>query len=442
MKIRIIGCTHAGTAAAVNAAKENPNAEIVVYERNDNISFLSCGIALYVGDFIKDVDGLFYSSPEALKDIGVEAKMEHDVLNIDIENKTLKVEDLSTGNIIDDSFDKLIVTTGSWPIQPPIENSKLENILLSKNFNHANTIIEKSKDAKNIVVVGAGYIGVELAESFERLGKNVTLVDAMNRIMNKYLDPEFTDVAEDEFRSNGVNLALGELVQKFEGENGKVTKVITNKNTYDADLVIMCIGFVPNTELVKDQIDTLENGAIKVNKYMQTSNKDVYAAGDSCAIYYNPTEEHRYIPLATNAIRMGTIVGKNLNENKLEYLGTQGTSGIKIYSSNFASTGLTEASAADVDVEYETVTAVDNNKPEFMPEHEEVTLKLLYKKDTKELLGAQIHSKADMTQYINTLSVAIQNKMTLNELAVVDFFFQPHYNKPWSIINIAAQKGL
>ncbi|MGM0380037.1 MAG: FAD-dependent oxidoreductase, partial [Bacillota bacterium] len=199
MKIRIIGCTHAGTAAAVNAIKENPEADIVVYERNDNISFLSCGIALYVGDFIDDVDGLFYSSPEELNKLGVEAKMEHDVLNIDEENKKLKIEDLNTGKIFEDEYDKLIVTTGSWPIEPPIENANLENIQLSKNFNHANTIIEKGKESQEVVVVGAGYIGVELAESFERLGKKVTLIDAVDRIMNKYLDPEFTDVAENEF---------------------------------------------------------------------------------------------------------------------------------------------------------------------------------------------------------------------------------------------------
>lgn len=442
MKIRIIGCTHAGTAAAVNAAKENPEADIVVYERNDNISFLSCGIALYVGDFIENVDGLFYSSPEALGEIGVKAKMEHDVLSVDTENKKLVVKDLKSGEEKTDTFDKLVVTTGSWPIEPPIKNIELENILLSKNFDHANTIIERSKQAENVVVVGAGYIGVELAESFERLGKNVTLIDAMDRIMNKYLDPEFTDVAQKEFIDNGVRLALGELVQEFEGKDGKVTKVITDQGSYKADLVVMCIGFKPNTSLVSDQIDTLPNGAIKVNEYMETSVEGVFAAGDSCAVKYNPTDEYRYIPLATNAIRMGTLAGLNLNEKKLKYIGTQGTSGIKIYDYNFSSTGLTEASAADVDVAYEVVTAVDANKPEFMPDHQEVTLKLLYRTSDKKLLGAQIMSKADMTQYVNTLSVAIQNNMTLDELAVVDFFFQPHYNKPWSIINIAAQKGL
>lgn len=442
MRIRIIGCTHAGTAAAINAAKENTNAEIVVYERNDNVSFLSCGIALYVGGFIQDVDGLFYSSPEALSEMGIQTKMKHDVLKVDVENKKLRVKDLETDEITDDSFDKLIITTGSWPIQPPIKNVELENILLSKNFDHANKIIEKSQSAKNVVVVGAGYIGVELAEAFERLGKKVTLVDAIDRIMNKYLDPEFTDIAEDEFRKNGVNLALGELVESFEGQAGKVTKVHTNKGSYEADLVVMCIGFRPNTTLVSDQIETLDNGAIKVNEYMQTSHPDVYAAGDSCAIYYNPTEEYRYIPLATNAIRMGTLAGKNLVENQLKYQGTQGTSGIKIYEANFSSTGLTEASIEGTDIDYETVTVQDHNKPAFMPDHEMVTLKLLYRKEDKVLLGAQIYSKADMTQYVNTLSVALQNKMTLQELAVVDFFFQPHYNKPWSIINLAAQKGL
>lgn len=437
MKIAVIGCTHAGTAAIVNAAKLYPEAEITVYERNDNISFLSCGIALYVGGVVKDPNGLFYSSPDELSKLGVNTKMRHDVISVNTDEKKLTARNLNTNEEFEDTFDKLIITTGSWPIIPKIEGIDLENIVLSKNFYHSNTIIEKAKDAKNIVVVGAGYIGVELVEAFEMNGKNVTLIDAQDRILNKYLDKEFTDIAEKAFVEHGVKLALGEMVNKFEGEDGVVKKVITDKGEYEADLVILCIGFRPNNELVKGQIETLDNGAIIIDEYMRTSKNDVFAAGDSCAVIYNPTGESRYIPLATNAVRMGTLAARNLVKPTVKYMGTQGTSGIKIYEDNIASTGLTEVTGKEAGFDVKTVIVKDNYRPEFMPTYEEVTLKVVYERETRRVLGAQLSSKVDLTQSINTMSVVIQNKMTVDELAFVDFFFQPHFNKPWNILNLA-----
>lgn len=443
MKVVVIGCTHAGTAAIKNLRALNPDAEVTVFERNDNISFLSCGIALYVGGVVSDPKGLFYSSPEELKSLGVNTKMKHDVKNVDIKGKKLTVENLETGEVFDETFDKLIITSGSWPIIPRnIEGIDLENVLLCKNYNHANEIIERSKSVKRVVVVGAGYIGVELVEAFRDNGKEVILVDAEDRILSKYFDKEFTDVAEESFREKGIVLATGEKVVKIEGTNGKVSKIITDKNEYETDMIIMCIGFVPNTALFKGQLEMLPNGAIKVDEYMRTSDKDVMAAGDCCSVFYNPLNMERYIPLATNAVRMGTLAGLNLVENKAKSLGTQGTSGIKIYENNMASTGITEALARSLDLEIETVIVTDNYRPEFMPTYEKVTLKVVFDKYTRIVLGAQLNSKVDLTQSINTLSVCIQNHMTIDDLAFVDFFFQPHYNKPWNFINLAGLAAL
>ena len=443
MKVIVIGCTHAGTAAIKNLRALNPDAEVTVFERNDNISFLSCGIALYVGGVVSDPKGLFYSSPEELKSLGVNTKMKHDVKNVDIKGKKLTVENLETGEVFDETFDKLIITSGSWPIIPRnIEGIDLENVLLCKNYNHANEIIERSKSVKRVVVVGAGYIGVELVEAFRDNGKEVILVDAEDRILSKYFDKEFTDVAEESFREKGIVLATREKVVKIEGTNGKVSKIITDKNEYETDMIIMCIGFVPNTALFKGQLEMLPNGAIKVDEYMRTSDKDVMAAGDCCSVFYNPLNMERYIPLATNAVRMGTLAGLNLVENKAKSLGTQGTSGIKIYENNMAATGITEALARSLDLEIETVIVTDNYRPEFMPTYEKVTLKVVFDKYTRIVLGAQLNSKVDLTQSINTLSVCIQNHMTIDDLAFVDFFFQPHYNKPWNFINLAGLAAL
>ena len=442
MKVVVIGCTHAGTAAILNLKKVNPEAEITVFERNDNISFLSCGIALYVGGVVKDPQGLFYCSPEKLRELNVDTKMRHDVKNVDIQGKTLRVVNLETGDEFDETFDKLIITSGSWPIIPTIEGIELNNILLCKNYNHSNEIIEKAKNSKKVIVVGAGYIGVELAEAFKDNGKEVVLIDAEERILSRYFDREFTDVAEETFKNKGIKLATEEKVIKFEGNNGNVAKVITNKDEYEADLVIMCVGFLPNTAIFKGQLEMLENGAIKVDEYMRTSDKNVMAAGDCCSVFYNPLQTEIYIPLATNAVRMGTLAGINLLENKIKHLGTQGTSGIKVYENNMAATGLTEDLAKESGLEVETVMVVDNYRPEFMPTYEEVTLKVVYEKSSRIILGAQLTSKIDLTQSINTLSVCIQNKMTIEELAFVDFFFQPHYNKPWNFLNLAGLNAL
>ncbi|MFY7750428.1 MAG: FAD-dependent oxidoreductase [Exiguobacterium acetylicum] len=441
MKVAVIGCTHAGTAAVKELASQQ-DVEITVYERNDNVSFLSCGIALHVGGVVKHAESLFYSSPSELAELGAEMRLKHDVLEIDSERQTIVAKNLMTGEVVHDTYDKLIMTTGSWPIIPMLPGIELNQIELCKNYHHAQTIIEKATEAQRITVVGAGYIGAELVEAFEAYGKDVTFIDSADRILNKYLDRSFTDVIERELTDRGIRLELGQTVQSFKGENGAVTHVVTDKGTFETDLVILCVGFRPSTELLKGQVDMLPNGAIIVDDYMRTSNPNIFAAGDSCAVYYNPARTHAYIPLATNAVRMGTLIGKNLRAPKIRYQGTQGTSGLRLYDLNIASTGLTEEAAPLFGLEVSSTTVTDAYRPEFMPTAEDVQLKLVFETATHRVVGAQIISKVDLTQAMNTLSVAIQNDMTLEELAFVDFFFQPHYNKPWNLLNQAALQAM
>ena len=176
---------------------------------------------------------------------------------------------------------------------------------------------------------------------------------------------------------------------------------------------------------------------------MRTSKEDVYAAGDCCVVKYNPAGDTRYIPLATNAVRMGTLVARNIVKPTIKYMGTQGTSGIKIYNACIASTGLTEEMAKmTTSMNIDSVIIKDNHRPEFMPSYEEAMIKLVFDKDTRRIIGGQIISNNDLTQYMNTLSVVIQNNMTIEELAMTDFFFQPHFNKPWSLLNAVALQAL
>jgi NADPH-dependent 2,4-dienoyl-CoA reductase/sulfur reductase-like enzyme len=442
MKVIVIGCTHAGTAAVKTIKKNNIKTDVVVYERNDNISFLSCGIALYVGGVIKDSLGLFYSNPEELINMGICAKLKHEVLKIDFDKKEILVQNLETGQQFQDNYDKLVIATGSWPVIPSIKGIDCQNVLMSKNFDHAKDIIDYSKKINKITVVGAGYIGIELAEAFIAKKKEVVLVDAEDRIMSKYLDKEFTDLAEKKLTDHGIKLALGQKIAGFETKDGLVTKVKTDKNSFETEMVIMCISFKPNTQLFSHHLETSFNGALVVNEYMQTSDPDVYACGDCVNVYYNPTQEVKYIPLATNSIRMGTLVGLNIEKPCVRYLGTQGTSGIKIMDLSISSTGITENVAKTLGKNYGTVIIKDSNRPEFMPDYDAVMLKLVFDKDTRKILGGQIVSHLDLTEKMNTLSVCMQNQMTVEQLAFVDFFFQPHFNKPWGLLNLAGLKAL
>ncbi|MGK9322233.1 NADH oxidase [Melissococcus plutonius] len=443
MKVIVVGCTHAGTAAVKNILSQHPEADVTVYERNNNISFLSCGIALYVGGVVKDASGLFYSNPKELASLGATVKMEHDVENIDVENRQVTAKDLKSGKKETVSYDKLVMTTGSWPIVPPIKGIDAKNILLCKNYNQANVIIDQAKDAKKVVIVGGGYIGIELVEAFVESGKEVTLIDGLERILNKYLDKPLTDILENELVERGVNLALGETVQEFVANaDGKIQKVVTSTKEFEADMVIMCVGFKPNTNLLKGKVDMLPNGAIKVNEYMQTSQPEIFAAGDSTVVHYNPSKTDNYIPLATNAVRQGMLVGYNLTEHKLADRGTQGTSGLYLFGWKIGSTGVTVENAKANGLEVQSTIFEDNYRPEFMPTTEKITMELIYEKGTNRIVGGQLLSKYDITQSTNALSLAVQNRMTVEDLALTDFFFQPHFDRPWNYLNLLAQAAL
>jgi NADPH-dependent 2,4-dienoyl-CoA reductase/sulfur reductase-like enzyme len=443
MKVVVIGCTHAGTSAVKTILRENPDVEVTVFERNDNISFLSCGIALYVGGVVKDASGLFYSSPEELERMGATIKIKHNVKSIDTEAKQVIVEDLNTGEELVVTYDKLVNTTGSWPIIPPISGVDSKNILLCKSYDQANEIIRCTKDVKKVVIVGGGYIGIELVEAFADSGKEVTLIDGLDRILNKYLDKEFTDVLENELKERGIRLALNQAVLSFQADpKGIVRSVVTAKGEYMADMVILCVGFCPNNELLKGKVDMLPNGAVLVDEYMRTSNPDIFAAGDSCAVHYNPNGGQAYIPLATNAVRMGTLVGKNIIEPKVRYRGTQSTSGLHLFGYNIGSTGVTVSGAPFFGLKVRGALLKDNYRPEFMPTTEEVLMQLVYEVGTNRIVGGQVMSKYDITQSANTLSLAIQNKMTIEDLSFVDFFFQPHFDRPWNYLNLLAHAAV
>jgi hypothetical protein len=438
-KVVVVGANHAGTCAINTITGFNEGDEVVVFDQNSNISFLGCGMALWIGGQISKPDGLFYSNKEKLESQGAKVNMNSKVERIDFDKKFVYAT-LENGQKVEESYDKLILATGSLPIVPQIPGKDLENVQLVKLFQNAEEVIKKleNPDIKTIAVVGAGYIGVELAEAFERHNKKVIVVDIAKTSLSSYYDPEFSALMDKNLSDHGIKLAFGETVKEIKG-NGKVEAIVTDKNEYQCDMVILAIGFRPNTELGKDYLETMSNGAYIVDETQQTSKKDVYAIGDCATVLFNSTGEKSYIALATNAVRSGIIAAYNACGKKLETIGVQGSNAISIYDLKLVSTGLSEQKAKQLGMDVLSTSFEDLQKATFIETtNPKVNIKIVYDAKTRVILGAQMASTYDMSMGIHMFSLAIQEKVTIDKLKLLDIFFLPHFNQPYNYITMAA----
>lgn len=437
-KIIVIGANHAGTAAINTILDNYKDQEVVVFDVNSNISFLGCGMALWIGKQIDGPEGLFYSSKEILEEKGAKIYMETMVDHIDYKKKVVYAKG-KDGKEYEESFDKVILATGSLPILPNIEGAKLKNVQQVKLYQNAQDVIEKLNDdtLKNIVVVGGGYIGVELAEAFERCGKQVTLVDCASTCLSAYYDETFTNLMNQNLSEHNITLAYNEKVVRLEG-NEKVEKVVTDKNEYKADMVILAIGFKPNNQLGKDDLTLFKNGAYLVDKTQKTSLDDIYAIGDCATVYDNSIDDVNYIALATNAVRSGIIAAHNVCGTHLEGIGVQGSNGISIYGLHMVSTGLTLSKAKKFGYDALATSFHDYQKPGFIKQNEMVDIEIVYDKTSRRILGAQIASRYDISMGIHMFSLAIQEKVSIDQLKLLDIFFLPHFNQPYNYITMAA----
>ncbi|WP_225047769.1 FAD-dependent oxidoreductase [Lacticaseibacillus kribbianus] len=437
MKIIVVGATHAGTFATQQILTAHPDYDVTVYERNDTVSFLSCGIALWVGGHVSDPNKMFYSSPEALTALGATMRMQHEVTSINADTRTISVTDLATGAQLTDTYDKLVFTPGSSPIVPPLPGIKSLKLFLCKDWKDAKRLQENADSVRSAVVIGAGYIGAELAEQYALAGKQVTLIDALPRVLAKNFDQSITDRVEALYRAHGTHLALGEKVTGFEDTADGIT-VTTDKSTFTADIAVLAIGFRPATTLLKDQVDMLPNGAILTDDYMRTSRPEIFVAGDSAAVHYNPTGKSDYIPLATNAVRQGMLIGQNIEVATEAYLGTQATSAVELFGHCIAASGLTQEGAKARGVAAASVEIEEPYRPEFMTSTTNVLASLTYDPATRRVLGGAFYSQHDVSMSANVISMAIQTQMTIDQLAMVDFFFQPNFDQPLSWISSVA----
>ncbi|BDV03610.1 MAG: NADH oxidase [Candidatus Hepatoplasma scabrum] len=446
-KIVFLGVNHAGTVAiSTLLEKNNRDYEVLAIEKNDNCSFLGCGIALWISNVVKDPNGLFYSSKEKLEKLGAKIYLKHEVSKVDFKNKIVFFKDLNSNRQYQTSYDKLVISIGSKPFVPKFRSSKFEdwsNIITVKTYDNAKWIINylKREDVKKVSIIGGGYIGVELAEAVKMYGKETTIIDAVPKILQRYYDPEFTELMTKRMAAKGIKFELNQLVEDLKGRDGKVTSIKTNKKEIETDFVIFAIGATPNTELFKNtELKLLGNGAILTNKHQETNIKDVYAIGDCATIYNSITNKADYIALASNAVRTGKSAAYNILGRNDLIEGATGSNAISIYGLNMVSTGLNTEAAKRSGFEIEESYIESEQKPDFMNEPHKVELKVIYDKKSRLILGAQMASTYDISMGIHMFSLAIAKKTKIDELKYLDFFFLPRFNQPFNYINDVALK--
>ena len=439
MKVIIIGGVAAGMSAAAKFKRLSPNDDVIVYEKGDIVSFGACGLPYYVGGFFEDSQEMIARTPEQFRESGVEIHTKHEVIDVDFSNKKVKVKNLITDEILEENYDKLMIASGARAIIPPIKNIDLENVVTLKSMDDGDKLRElMAKDEyKKVAIIGAGFIGLEAVEAAKHRGKEVTVIQLQDRVLQEVFDKDITDLLEEELRDKGINLLLSETVVELIGE-GKVSKVKTDKREIDADIVILATGVKPNTDFLKtDEIKMLRNGAIVVDSYGRTSVEDVYSAGDCATINNLITGKESYVPLATGANKLGRIVGENLAGQNNSFQGSMSSSCIKVMDMEAARTGLSEKEVLNLGFNYKTKFITDMNQTSYYPGRERIYVKLIYDAHTRVILGGQVAGYKDAVQRCNVLAACIYAKMTTEQLGMLDLCYAPPFSRTWDVLNVA-----
>jgi NADPH-dependent 2,4-dienoyl-CoA reductase/sulfur reductase-like enzyme len=440
MKIVIIGGVAAGTSAAARAKRINPEAEIVIFERDSDISYSGCGLPYYISNIIEERDGIIIYTPERFEaKKGAEVKSQHSVEDILVDSKEVIVRDILRDEINRVKYDKLLIATGASPIVPEIKGIDLDNIFPLRNVHNADRIIDhiQLNQPKKAVVIGGGYIGLELTESLLEHDIEVSVVEKAHQVLTN-LDDDMAEIVVEHLQDKGVEVILGDGVIEFQGDKS-VERVITESGQeLDCDFVILAIGVRPNTDLAKRAgIELGQTGAIKVNSKMETNIADIYAAGDCVESTNLITGQPIWVPLGSTANKHGRVAGSNLCGVEDEFKGILATSITKVCDLAVACTGLTvrEAKEKGYDVVSSVIKA--GNHAGYYPDYTKITIKLVVEKDSGRVLGGQIIGKDGVDKRIDVLATAIHNEMKAAELIDIDLSYAPPFSVPKDGLMIA-----
>ena len=440
MKVVIVGGVAGGATAAARIRRLDEQAEIVVFERSGYISYANCGLPYYIGDAITDPEELTLQTPESFfSRFRVDMKVRHEVTAIHPERKTVSVKNLETDEVFEESYDKLILSPGAKPTQPRLPGVGIDKLFTLRTVEDTFRIKEyiNQNHPKSAVLAGGGFIGLELAENLRELGMDVTIVQRPKQLMNPF-DADMASMIHSEMRKHGVKLALGYTVEGFEERNGGVDVLLKDNAPLHADMVVLAIGVTPDTALAREAgLELGIKGSIVVNDRMETSVPDIYAAGDAVQVKHYVTGEDALISLAGPANKQGRIIADNICGGDSRYLGSQGSSVIKVFDMTAATTGINETNARKAGLDVDTVILSPMSHAGYYPGGKVMTMKVVFEKGTYRLLGAQIVGYDGVDKRIDVLATAIHAGLKATQLKDLDLAYAPPYSSAKDPVNMA-----
>lgn len=445
-RLLIVGGDAAGMSAATNARRHlGPDRlEILAFERGNFTSYSACGIPYYVGDVVGDVGRLIARTPEEFRDrSAIEVRIGHEVTEIDLDRGAVKVRGLATGAETWEGFDQLVLATGAVPKRPKLPGSDSKGIYGIQVLDDGTAVRDalEREEPEHAVIVGGGYIGLEMAEAFKLRGLRVSLIDKHEQPMPT-LDPDMGGHVTEGLRDLGIDVYLNEAATAFDAERGKVCQVVTEQRRLPADIVVLGLGAAPNRELAdKAGIPVGPSGGVVVDRRMRTRAEGVWAAGDCTEKFHRVSRRPVAIALGTHANKEGRIAGINIGGGYATFPGVVGTAVTKVCGVEVARTGLTESEATEAGFEHLSVIVESTTRAGYYPGASPIKIKLVVEKRSGRLLGAQIVGREEAAKRIDALATALWNEMTVDEMLNLDLSYAPPYSPVWDPILIAARKA-
>lgn len=431
MRCIVVGGNAAGMSAAAKLMRSEQDVQLTVYEQSGIVSYGACGLPYYIADYFSDINTVLSRSPEAFKKAGIDLRLHYTVEKVDAIHRKITGTD-AEGEKFSDTYDVLVVASGASAIIPPIPGINTGHIYTLRSIDDGQRIKDAlSETGPNAIVVGGGFIGLELAEALQKQGKSVRIIELEDRLLKAAVGPEVSTAILAELEAQGVSVSLSERVTAFSGDH-QVSEVVTHKGTYPADIVVLSLGIRPNTSFLADtDIKRLSNGAVIVDHVGKSSIDSIYSAGDCAAVPQMITQEPIYTPLATTANKLGRIIGEHLGGSKRTFPGTLASACVKVFDLEVARVGITVESD-----QYQAIHITDKNQTAYYPGQEDILFKILFDKETKKLVGAETAGKNGAALRIDALAMAIQKEATIEDLALADFCYAPPFARTWDVMNI------
>ncbi len=438
MRILIVGAVAGGASAAARARRLDEYAEIILFERGEAPSFANCGLPYYVGGVIAEREKLLVAPKQRLVErYNLDVRTRTEVVRIDRPRKIVVARDLSTGAEYEESYDKLILSPGASPLRPPIPGADLASVYTIRDLGDADRLHQAVGGARNAVIIGAGFIGLEMAENLVHRGITTTVVEMANQILPPW-DPEMVAPVAAHLRDQGVRLQLDDAAKAIETTDTGLLVKLNSGGTLDTDFVVMSVGVRPENQLAVDAgLDVGKRGGIRVNSSMQTNDPDIYSVGDVVEVTHFVDGSSIQIPLGGPANRQGRIAADHIFGRDSKYRGTQGTAIVGVFDMTVAMTGLSEKALMAANRSFEKIYIHPSHHAGYYPGAEQLTLKLLFATDTGKILGAEIVGGAGVDKRIDILAIAIQTGMTVYDLEEAELAYAPQYGSAKDPINMA-----